>query len=476
MNKILSFLFPVKKEEVAQFFILSFLMFFIIINNTLVRNLKDTFLVLSNGALSIAFIKMWGVLPAIFLSLLGYGKLSNVMKQEKIFYLLITLFLCFFALFGFVLMPYHESLQFHELGDWLRAHLPNHFKEMIGLIEYWNYSLFYIVSELWSSIVISLLFWQFANSVILKEQAKRFYPLFGQVADVGMILGGVLLVYFSSHNSLQRWCDKVQNFTWLILISGVCTMLVYAKATRTFKKMKESEQKASEKPQLSLKETLSFLSGAPNLRFLAMMVLGCAIASNLIEIAWKCELQSFCQGEAQFTQLMGYFSIFTGVFTILLAFLCSYLLRIKGWLFGALLPPIFTLIVGVSFFGILILQSHFRILDSMGYLGSFLIPLIGSLQNVVGKSIKFSLFDPTKEMAFIPLDIESRTKGKAAIDLLGVRMGKSVGSLFHQSVAIGLGSFEAALGLYLGFFLLILAMWIKGAQNLYYKYVRDYAF
>lgn len=58
--------------------------------------------------------------------------------------------------------------------------------------------------------------------------------------------------------------------------------------------------------------------------------------------------------------------------------------------------------------------------------------LVGAAQNVFSKSAKYSLFDPCKEMAYIPLDQELQLKGKAAIDVVCNPLGKSGGSAIQQ--------------------------------------------
>lgn len=51
---------------------------------------------------------------------------------------------------------------------------------------------------------------------------------------------------------------------------------------------------------------------------------------------------------------------------------------------------------------------------------------------VFAKGAKFSMFKPAEEMVYIGLDQESRTKGKAAIDVVGAQSGKSAGSVLQQ--------------------------------------------
>lgn len=479
INTVIHFLFPVKEGERKAFFLLCSIMFFVVFNNTIARNLKDVFLVMNNGALSIAFIKFWGVLPATVFIFFCFAKISNLLKQENVFYLVVSFFILFFILFGCVIFPHHQSLILHQLGNCLREWLPASFKEPISLIEYWHYSLFYIISELWGTVVVSLLFWQFANAVIQQENAKRIYPFLGVVADLGVVTAGLLLVWINQEEkgeifSLKNWQHNVQVMTLLIVAAGISSMCIYFFANRYFKRETHQELQTQKKTHLSLTETVTYLGKSPNIRYLSLMVLGFSISNNLIEVAWKCELEHACSSPLELTSIMGYLSIITGLVTIFLMLIGGWLLRTQGWLFSAMVMPVFMVGVGALFFGLLAMEKYTSWLQIFGYSGTLLVTAIGSLENILGKPMKYALFDPTKEIAFIPLDLESKLKGKAVVDLLGVRVGKSMGSLFHQGVAIIFGSFQSAVGLYIVFYSLVMSMWIISIRKMYNFCVREY--
>jgi len=52
---------------------------------------------------------------------------------------------------------------------------------------------------------------------------------------------------------------------------------------------------------------------------------------------------------------------------------------------------------------------------------------------VFARSSKFSLFDPAKEMVYIEMSKDEKSKGKAAVDLVGSQIGKSGASWLTQA-------------------------------------------
>ncbi len=63
-----------------------------------------------------------------------------------------------------------------------------------------------------------------------------------------------------------------------------------------------------------------------------------------------------------------------------------------------------------------------------------IVVFLGSLQNCVSRGAKYTVFDSTKELAFVPLSSECKLKGKAAIDGVCSRLGKSGGSVIYNGL------------------------------------------
>jgi len=91
---------------------------------------------------------------------------------------------------------------------------------------------------------------------------------------------------------------------------------------------------------------------------------------------------------------------------------------------------------------------------------------VGMVQNILSKAIKYALFDPTKEMAYIPLDQESKVKGKAAIDVLAARIGKSGGALIQQMIVLVMGNIINGASVVAAIFFATIAVWIYGVIGL----------
>ena len=92
--------------------------------------------------------------------------------------------------------------------------------------------------------------------------------------------------------------------------------------------------------------------------------------------------------------------------------------------------------------------------------------LIGALQSMVCKASKNALFDPTTQMAYIPLDEESRIKGKAAIDVMGSRLGKSGGAALLQLLIVAFGSIQNAAPAVAALFYVVVAAWLAAELRL----------
>ena len=144
------------------------MMFWIIYIFTIARDTKDALIVTNCGAEAIAFLKVYGVVPAAAAFMLLYSNLANRFSPRTLFYITIAPFMAFYAAFAFVLYPMRHAL--HPMS----INVPEGGMSFaVNLLRHWTFSLYYIVSELWGSAGVPLLFWSVANDVIRIDQVRE---------------------------------------------------------------------------------------------------------------------------------------------------------------------------------------------------------------------------------------------------------------------------------------------------------------
>jgi AAA family ATP:ADP antiporter len=333
------------------------------------------------------------------------------------------------------------------------------------IVANWTSALFYVVAEIYSSVSVGLLFWQFANDVVPIGQAKRFYPLFAQMTGLAPVLAGQYVVRYASQ--APDFGSSLNRLTAAIAFSGTMICIYYQLATQYVEKTEGVPEVNSDgsvspkkkKPRMSMKESAKFLASSQYLRLIATLVLGYGLSINFTEIMWKSLVKKQYPDPLDYQRFMGNFSSAVGLSTFIVIFFGVHVIRILGWKVGAMATPGIMMILGIPFFACILLG-----LDSPVRLHVAVV--LGTIQSLLSKTSKYALFDPTTQMAYIPLDEESKVKGKAAIDVLGSRVGKSGGSLIQQGLVFVFGNIINAAPVVAVIYYSVLVGWIAAANRL----------
>jgi len=479
-GKIRSFLWPIYRSEYKKFIPMLIMFFLISFNYNLLRAVKDSFIVTANnsGAEAIPFIKVWLIVPSALLITFIFTRLSNRFSREKVFYIIMSLFLGFFALFALVLYPARDVLHPQEFADYLQTILPSGFYGFIAILRNWTFAAFYVIAELWGVIVLTVLFWGFTNEVFSVKEAKRFYSLFAIGANASGIISGQSAITLSSNFfnpnlpfGKTAWDQSVVFLNGTIFITGLVIITIfrwYNKNVINTQKL-DSQKPKEPKIKMSLRKNFAYLAKSKYLLCIAIIVFTYHFSINLVEVLWKNQMKQLYPNPSDYSVYMGQVMTWMGILATFIAiFISGNLIRRFSWTFSALVSPLIMLFTGLAFFSFLLFENSF-----LGPVAAFLgsTPLLlsvffGSMQNCLSRACKYTLFDATKELAFVPLGAECKLKGKAAIDGVGSRIGKSGGSFLYQGLLLTFGSLAASTPYIAIIFLAVIAIWITSVFSL----------
>ena len=455
--------------EALKFLAISVTKFFTVYIFIVLRGLEYSIFLPKMGAELISAVELYCLLPISSLFVILYFKLGKHFSRLKICGMLLIVFLIFFNIFNYFIFLNQDALGLDFLS--LKLEYPR-FKYPLLLLENWHISLFYVFAELWGIMMLSLSFWQLANEISTVTEARKYYGFFGAIGQLGMILGGTIAVKMSNiYPSIEpdAWINR---FNWLInsvTISGIILLACYWWISKHIWQYVRIEERRYSKVKMSIRQSLKYIFTSRYLRLIATLIICYGVLMSISETLWKDQVLKLHSNSADYSAFVGKFQIYLGIGTFSGMLFAVVSLRKFSWLFNALSTPLSFGCTGIVFFSLISFREYLS-----PYFIAIGVPVViatvtaGMVQILLAKTFKYTLFDLSKEMTFIPLDEELRTNGKAAVEIISSRVGRSGGSMIILSLlTIMPNSSLLSLSSYLFvIFIIILFIWFHAAVAL----------
>ncbi|HVX01331.1 MAG TPA: Npt1/Npt2 family nucleotide transporter, partial [Candidatus Babeliaceae bacterium] len=258
-----------------------------------------------------------------------------------------------------------------------------------------------------------------------------------------------------------------------VVLSGIGILLIYAFTnkyilTNPIYYDGANKKNKNDHLKLSLSESVTYLLSSKYLGFISILLVSYGIASNFIDVAWRGQACTYFSHRSTYCEFMYRFTFWTGITTIVCSFMTKGIIRRFGWFTGAIITPSVLLVSGLCFFSFILFRESLEGIASLfGTSSLYMAVVIGAVLNIFSKIAKHSLFDPTKEMAYIPLDQELKVKGKAAVDVIGGRCGKGSGGFIQTFLLITTaGNLITTIPYLLGIFIVVILAWMGAVNSL----------
>ena len=459
------------RSEVQRLLPFSLLLFCLCGAYCMLRAIKDVITLTAHdcGAEIFPFLKVWGLFPAsVFMATL-FAWLSQRLRRETIFYIFLGTFLLYFFCFAHYIYPNMEALRLDHLEVKLHYYLPAGCEGLIQMIVNWPASLFYVITELWPTAMMAVLFWGFANQSFSTEEASRSYGVLKIGATASALCAGLLAASLTTKSSIGgTWESSFIRQIYAVCFLGLCSMGIFAYLQKhVIKRTPEPERQRALKRR-SLGHSLRVVMADRRLLNLAVIVLSYNLVYNCTDVLWKAQLKMAYPDPNELMRFIAKVSTVVGAISVVAALSSAWIVRRLGWLALALITPAAMMVLSVTFFLVMFFGKSEGVavmaLANAAPVG--LLVSIGAAQNALSKACKYSVFDISKEIAFTSLDRETQWNGKTAIDGIGNDLGKTGASLSQQILLLSFGSLGVAAPWLAAIILVVLVAWIYASVQL----------
>ena len=390
----------------------------------IMRGMRETviFQFGKNGALYTPFIRIMCILPISALLFVYYLSIKKRHNTLIAYYALTIPLLLYFITYG--LFSSHGVINIDTMPAWITSLIEIYppIEFIGGIIVHWDKTLYYVFCEAWGSFTLVILFWQIANETYSPKQASKYYPIFSMLGGAGIIISSLLIKKMGKYENITLITTEI------ITLIGICNLWL---VTKIWQQEKENSNiKHKPKISISMREGIKMALSTPHILYLTTCIISFSVLCNVYENAVRNIILNHYGTEQEVFRFWGNFFFGKGLLVISANIISKALLKRVGWFYVAITTPIISII---SIHLILSIPSFQIDPRAMADAQNVLWGLAILLQ--LNFAVKYAFFDPTKEMAYIPLNDEQRTYGKTVADGMGSRIG-NISSGMVQSIAI----------------------------------------
>ena len=452
------YLINIKKSEQSLFLSTFSILTLTICIHKILKVLKDTLVVTDPniGIQLIPFLKIWAFIPISVIVIKCVYICKNKYSYKTTYGIALTFFMLCLNGYVFLIRPIETSF----LGNthFLNYLVPSYLQGFYLMLHYWPLSLFYVICDLWSIIMFSMLFWIYIDEIVSFEQGKRFFPLFS--IDIGGIILGpivILAAYFSGGS----WERQLELLMAVVFILGLMLWCV-------FHKLSQKHKISCHKTPKSSKNTTSFnlikRNGSSFVFHLALMVFIYEFTDSIFDLLWKGILVEYAPNPETFSKYLASIpSVSSVIATIIALFFSTTLLRKLSWFHIAVIAPILFGTLSLCFF----LSYFFPFLAGwistpLGISTLSVTISIGAIQTCLMSVAKVTVFDNSKDLAFQLCNNEEKKHARGFSNAFATRFGKSTSNFTYQISSIISTNIKAA-ALYLSCVLFVcIPIWLLG--------------